>query len=66
MNFYQTQKILWTKSTENKNSEDLTETKKVLERAKELSEINPMMGHRGVRIGITYPEIYRNADYCSF
>jgi len=29
-----------------------------LNRAKELSEINPMMGHRGVRLGITYPEIY--------
>jgi len=39
-------------------ADDLTETKKVLERAKELSEINPMMGHRGVRVGITYPEIY--------
>ena len=50
---------LMDKIYKNKNSEDLTETKKVLERAKELSEINPMMGHRGVRIGITYPEIYR-------
>ena len=29
-----------------------------MNRAKELSEINPMMGHRGVRLGITYPEIY--------
>ena len=50
---------LMDKIYKNKSSEDLTETKKVLERAKELSEINPMMGHRGVRIGITYPEIYR-------
>ncbi len=24
----------------------------------ELSEINPMLGHRGCRLGITYPEIY--------
>lgn len=31
---------------------------KILERARELAEINPMMGHRGVRIGITFPEIY--------
>jgi pyruvate,orthophosphate dikinase len=23
-----------------------------------LSEVNPMLGHRGVRLGITYPEIY--------
>ena len=29
-----------------------------MNRAKELAEINPMMGHRGVRLGITYPEIY--------
>tara|TARA_B110000014_G_C20117724_1_gene590896 strand:- start:776 stop:2989 length:2214 start_codon:yes stop_codon:yes gene_type:complete len=43
----------------NKKGEDLSHTKKVLERAKELAEINPMMGHRGVRVGITYPEIYR-------
>ena len=50
---------LMDKIYKNKNNQDLTETKKVLERAKELSEINPMMGHRGVRIGITYPEIYR-------
>lgn len=26
-------------------------------RADALSEINPMMGHRGVRLGVTYPEI---------
>ena len=43
----------------NKKGENLSHTKKVLERAKELAEINPMMGHRGVRVGITYPEIYR-------
>lgn len=40
------------------STQDLEETKKLLERAKELAEINPMMGHRGVRVGITYPEIY--------
>ena len=27
-------------------------------RAGELSEANPMLGHRGVRLGISYPEIY--------
>jgi pyruvate,orthophosphate dikinase len=27
------------------------------ERAEDLHESNPMMGHRGVRLGITYPEI---------
>ncbi|MCK5553696.1 MAG: pyruvate, phosphate dikinase, partial [Deltaproteobacteria bacterium] len=30
----------------------------VLRKVRELSEINPMLGHRGVRLGITYPEIY--------
>ena len=30
----------------------------ILERARELAEINPMMGHRGVRVAVTYPEIY--------
>ena len=42
----------------NKNNKKLSGLKKVLERAKELAEINPMMGHRGVRLGVTYPEIY--------
>ncbi|MGQ0606344.1 MAG: pyruvate, phosphate dikinase [Candidatus Nitrosotenuis sp.] len=40
------------------DSADLEESKMYLTRAKELAEINPMMGHRGVRVGITYPEIY--------
>ena len=44
---------------EQKNAtSELEETKTLLNRAKDLSEINPMMGHRGVRLGITYPEIY--------
>src|SRR3989440_8173155 len=29
----------------------------VQERGEALHEVNPMMGHRGVRLGITYPEI---------
>jgi pyruvate,orthophosphate dikinase len=28
-------------------------------KVKEMMEVNPMLGHRGVRLGITYPEIYR-------
>ncbi len=36
----------------------IREKENILNRARELAEINPMMGHRGVRIGITYPEIY--------
>ena len=49
---------LMDKIYKNKNDINISETKKVLNRAKELAEINPMMGHRGVRLGITYPEIY--------
>jgi pyruvate,orthophosphate dikinase len=30
---------------------------KLGERAAQLHEINPMMGHRGVRLGVTYPEV---------
>ena len=31
---------------------------KLLQRAKDLHEFNPMLGHRGCRLGISYPEIY--------
>jgi pyruvate,orthophosphate dikinase len=31
---------------------------KLKRRADELQEFNPMLGHRGCRLGITYPEIY--------
>ncbi|HET6309095.1 MAG TPA: pyruvate, phosphate dikinase, partial [Rhodopila sp.] len=30
----------------------------IRQRAEELSEANPMLGHRGCRLGIAYPEIY--------
>jgi pyruvate,orthophosphate dikinase len=31
----------------------------MLDKVHALAEVNPMLGHRGVRLGITYPEIYR-------
>jgi pyruvate, orthophosphate dikinase len=31
---------------------------KLMRRARELRETNPMLGHRGCRLGISYPEIY--------
>jgi pyruvate, orthophosphate dikinase len=31
---------------------------KLKRRAQELHEFNPMLGHRGCRLGVTYPEIY--------
>ena len=35
-----------------------TDSLKVRQRALQLHESNPMLGHRGCRLGITYPEIY--------
>jgi pyruvate,orthophosphate dikinase len=40
-------------------TESLIEEKEtMLRKVRALSETNPMLGHRGVRLGITYPEIY--------
>jgi pyruvate,orthophosphate dikinase len=36
----------------------LSKKVQMLGKVRELREINPMLGHRGVRLGITYPEIY--------
>ncbi len=39
--------------------ETLLESKEtMLKKVRMLAETNPMLGHRGVRLGITYPEIY--------
>jgi pyruvate,orthophosphate dikinase len=38
-------------------SPKLKELRTVLARVEELHEFNPMLGHRGCRLGITYPEI---------
>jgi pyruvate,orthophosphate dikinase len=38
--------------------EEITDPK-MLARVEELAEINPMMGHRGVRVGITSPDLYQ-------
>jgi pyruvate,orthophosphate dikinase len=48
------------------NDEDIAEVARALgadpaamkRRAADLSEANPMLGHRGCRLGITFPEIY--------
>ena len=37
----------------------LAEKERMLRKVRELHEVNPMLGHRGVRLGISYPEIYR-------
>jgi pyruvate,orthophosphate dikinase len=38
-------------------SPKLEELRNLLRRVEELHELNPMLGHRGCRLGITYPEI---------
>ena len=49
--------------TEPKQLEQLSRTmgvpvQKLAQRTKDLHEFNPMLGHRGCRLAITYPEIY--------
>ncbi len=39
--------------------EELAEKEKVLGVIEKLGEMNPMLGHRGCRLGITNPEVYR-------
>jgi pyruvate,orthophosphate dikinase len=39
-------------------SDDLAELERTLERASQLAETNPMLGTRGARLGILYPEIF--------
>jgi len=39
-------------------SDDLDELERTLRRVRELEETNPMLGTRGCRLGILYPEIY--------
>ena len=36
----------------------IAKKEKMLKKVRALAEVNPMLGHRGVRLGVTYPEIY--------
>jgi len=40
------------------NPEELAEKESLLRKVRSLAEMNPMLGHRGCRLGITFPEIY--------
>ena len=42
-----------------KNEKQAGALRKLLDRVEELHEFNPMLGHRGCRLGITFPEITR-------
>ena len=39
--------------------DDLAEKETFLQRVESLRETNPMLGHRGCRLGLSFPEIYR-------
>src|ERR671927_531709 len=53
------QKIFELKSSERRSkASEIASLENILHRVHELSEINPMLGHRGVRMGISFPEIY--------
>src|ERR671918_673346 len=45
-------------SSSSSKTSEIARIEKILHRVHELSEINPMLGHRGVRMGISFPEIY--------
>ncbi len=45
------------KASHSDQKEKIQELEKLLERVKALSEFNPMLGHRGCRLGVTYPEV---------
>lgn len=40
-------------------AESATRDPKIREKVRQLKEVNPMLGHRGVRLGITTPELYQ-------
>jgi len=42
----------------NANKYEIFEKEELLKKIHKLSEANPMLGHRGCRLGLTYPEIY--------
>ena len=46
------------KEIENLAAELGKDADEMKERAAELRETNPMLGHRGCRLGVTYPEVY--------
>ncbi|HET9055394.1 MAG TPA: pyruvate, phosphate dikinase [Chitinophagaceae bacterium] len=37
----------------------IVKKEQMMKKVRELYEVNPMLGHRGVRLGLTYPEIYK-------
>lgn len=49
----------FTMSGEELITQAIAKKEQMLKKVKELHEVNPMLGHRGVRLGLTFPEIYK-------
>ncbi len=49
---------VFSEDSEEMVNEALVKKEQTLLKVRELQETNPMLGHRGVRLGMTYPEIY--------
>ncbi|MGI6554306.1 MAG: pyruvate, phosphate dikinase [Bacillota bacterium] len=52
--------------TTGENPERLKELEVMLRKVRTLSELNPMLGHRGCRLGLHYPEVYEMQDRAIF
>ncbi len=52
------QEVAVLRATDGADAETLADKEKLLETATALHEVNPMLGHRGCRLGLTYPDIY--------
>ncbi|TET47501.1 pyruvate, phosphate dikinase [Candidatus Aerophobetes bacterium] len=51
---------------EGADEEVIQEKEKLLHRVEGLREVNPMLGHRGCRLGITFPEVYKMQTRAAF
>ncbi|MDR3590426.1 MAG: pyruvate, phosphate dikinase [Negativicutes bacterium] len=49
-----------------KNAAEMDEKEALLKKVRALHEFNPMLGHRGCRLGITFPEVYEMQMWAIF
>jgi len=50
-------RMQYEKTNQAEHEKMLSEKEAVLDRVSELHELNPMLGHRGCRLGLTYPDV---------
>jgi len=55
---YELQELLADLKANNAPQDEINKITNMIHRVVNLHELNPMLGHRGCRLGITYPEIY--------